>query len=89
MDNGALNQFFQALGKMQRPWTERREWEALESECALSAECSAVGAVTLEVTLRGNLGMAERWTLRAGLSLEFGQLTRIASEARKFFTMVS
>lgn len=85
MGKGELNQFFQALGKMQRPWATAQPWEALESECALSAKCSALGEVTLDVTLRGNPGSAERWTLQAGLSLEFGQLVRMASGAQKFF----
>ena len=70
---------------MQRPWTTVQAWEALESECALSAKCSALGEVTLDVTLRGNPGSAERWTLQVGLSLEFGQLVRMAAEAQRFF----
>ncbi len=85
MGKGELNQFFQTLGKMQRPWATAQTWEALESECALSAKCSVLGDVTLDVTLRGNPGSAEQWMVRAGLSVEFGQLARMAAEAQRFF----
>ncbi|WP_146208710.1 DUF6228 family protein [Azospirillum sp. TSO22-1] len=84
-DADGLARFFQELGKFDAPWSGRRSWSTIEEDFRISAVCTSLGAVTLEVELRGMQGAPEEWLVKTGLSADFGQLEHIAKRALAFF----
>jgi Family of unknown function (DUF6228) len=76
-----LVKFFGEMGSLEAPWKNARTWETIEGDFKLSATCSALGAVTILVSMSGLPGAAEEWQLQAGIETEFGQLVRLAAEA--------
>jgi hypothetical protein len=81
-DVAGLAQFFGELGALDAPWSGSRTWVSIESDLELSATCTSLGAVTFKIGMRGLPGAPEEWRLEAGLETEFGQLARLATEAK-------
>lgn len=88
-DANGLNQFFQALGCLERPWQGERSWASIERDFSLAATCTSLGSVTFRVELRGSQGAPEEWRVEAGLVTEFGQLEGIAKNSEGFFNASS
>lgn len=80
-DVAGLADFFGDLGRLEKPWTGARSWGSLESDLSVSATCTSLGAVTFLVSMSGMPGAPEEWRLQAGIETEFGQLSRLATEA--------
>ncbi|MDD1607801.1 MAG: DUF6228 family protein, partial [Methylococcaceae bacterium] len=86
-DANGLNEFFQELGCLERPWQGQRSWASIEGEFSLSATCTSLGNVTFHVTLFGLQGAPEEWSVQAGLETDFGQLEQIAKHVKLFFNV--
>lgn len=84
-DANGLNEFFQELGRAERPWQGQRSWTSIEGDFSLSATCTSLGNVTFHVALLGLPGAPEEWRVEAGLETDFGQLEQIAKHAGLFF----
>ncbi len=84
-DAQVLNELFQDLGRLKRPWQGQRNWASIEGEFSLSATCTSLGNVTFRITLLGLRGAPEEWRVEAGLETDFGQLEQIAKHAGLFF----
>lgn len=82
-DAAGLARFFGDLGKMEAPWKGPHIWSSLEGDLELSATCSSLGAIVFKVAMVARQGAAEEWNLHAGIETEFGQLARIAADARE------
>lgn len=85
LDAIGLSQFFEELGKLERPWQGQRTWASVEGDFSLSATCSSLGAVTFRVELHQLPGAPEEWQFGAGIATEFGQLERLGKAAKEFF----
>ncbi|MBC2729525.1 DUF6228 family protein [Thiobacillus sp.] len=84
-DAAGLNNLFQELGSLDKPWQGDRSWGAIEGDFSLSATCTSLGSVTFRVKIRGAQGAPEEWEVSAGLVIEFGQLEQIARSSNAFF----
>ena len=84
-DTFGLNQFFQELASCDKPWPGEREWQSLEGEFTISATSSVLGDVVFQIELRMTIGTPEESLISAGINTEWGQLLKIAKEAKKFF----
>ncbi|MFI8615383.1 DUF6228 family protein [Acidovorax sp. NPDC077693] len=82
-DAPSLGRFFTDLGAKKAPWNSALEWGSLEGDLYFSVTCTSLGSVTFDIRLEGMPGAPEKWSVHAGLETEFGQLTRIASEAQE------
>ena len=58
-DAASLQAFLADLGKQERPWAGRREWQSIEDDFKLSATCTALGHVVFNVQMRGLQGAPE------------------------------
>lgn len=81
-DVAGLANFFSELAALDAPWKGSRIWSSLEGDLALAVSCTHLGAVTFQVNMSGMPGAPEEWRLRAGLETEFGQLGRLAADAK-------
>ena len=77
-------EFMEWIGGQDRPWDGSNDWQSLEGEFAVSAECSALGTVTFDVKFSHFSG-AEDWKVNTKLMSELGQLPGLAKSARTFF----
>ena len=77
----ALDAYFADLAEHWRGWRGEKEWEALGLR--LAARHDGLGHVTLDASLETNHTTADRWRVRASLTLDAGTLDRLASEARR------
>jgi hypothetical protein len=68
-----------------RGWRGCKSWESLEGELRLELTADRLGHVTLAVRIRSDPGRADPWQLHAELSLDSGQLERIAGEAERLW----
>jgi hypothetical protein len=75
-----LDAYFDELAKQWRGWEGDIEWEALGLR--LAARHDGLGHVTLDATLDDDYVAAERWRVRASLSVDAGALERLARDAR-------
>ncbi len=80
---------FNRLAEYALPWNGAESWESLEGEFSLAATCSALGQVSITVSIRDVFGTAEEWRVEASLVTEMGQLPSIAANASTFFVGVS
>ena len=85
-DEQGLNNLFQKLGGMNKPWKGELAWESLEGEFKISVSCSSLGQVQFNIALWGLPGHPEEWRVNSGLVSEFGQLHAIANRANRFFS---
>jgi hypothetical protein len=76
-----LDSYFAGLAKQWRGWKGDKEWEALGLR--LAARHDGLGHVTLDVTLEEDYALADRWRVRASLTVDAGALDRMAVEARQ------
>lgn len=81
-DVAGLANFFAELAAFDAPWKGSRTWSSLEGDLALAASCTDLGSVTFQVSMSGMSGAPEEWRLQAGLETEFGQLGRLAADAK-------
>ena len=77
-----LDRFWRGLAENWRGWQGRRSWQSLEGELGLSATSDRLGHVELEVRLQE--GAPFLWRVHGKMSLDAGQLDRIAAAARIF-----
>lgn len=77
-----LDRFWRDLAENWRGWEGTRSWQALEGDLELSATSDRLGHVELEVRLEE--GAPFRWRVHGTMSLDAGQLDRIAAAARTF-----
>ena len=75
-------EFFSGLATSWTGWEGTRRWESLEGELALSATSDRAGHVYVLVHLHD--GAPFRWAVELRLTLEAGQLEKLASRARQF-----
>ena len=81
-----LGDFFAELARDWRGWEGTRRWESLEGELTLLAESDRSGHVYVRVHLHD--GAPARWMVELRLTLEAGQLERLAAKAREFEELV-
>ncbi len=84
-DAQGLNNLFQELGHLEKPWQGQRSWASIEQDFSISATCTSLGNVTFNITLLGLQGAPEAWRVEVGLVTELGQLEQIAKDAEIFF----
>jgi len=75
-----LDSYFADLAKHWRGWEGDKNWEALGLR--LAARHDGLGHVTLDVTLDEDYAMADRWRVRASLTLDAGGLNQLARAAQ-------
>lgn len=80
---GVLRLFQEAAAHL-KPWQGQISYRSLEQEFALSASCSSLGHVLLNATFL-RVGCKEEWSATASVQTEMGQLSQIASNAKRFF----
>jgi hypothetical protein len=77
-----LDRFWRDLAENWRGWEGTRSWQSLEGDLELSATSDRLGHVALEVRLEE--GAPFPWRVHGKLSLDAGQLHRIAAAALTF-----
>ena len=77
-----LDRLWRDLAENWRGWEGTRSWQSLEGDLELSATSDRLGHVALEVRLEE--GAPFPWRVHGKLSLDAGQLHRIAAAARTF-----
>jgi hypothetical protein len=77
-----LDQFWRDLAENWRGWKGTRCWRSLEGDLELSATSDRLGHVALDVRLEE--GAPFQWRVHGNISLDAGQLDRIAAAARTF-----
>jgi hypothetical protein len=78
--SGVPTQLFDAMAREWRGWAGTKQWESLEGELKLTATRDRTGHITVQVDLH----RPGAWELRVWLTLEAGQLDRIAEQLRRF-----
>ena len=86
-DPHGVARLFQEAAAHAKPWRGQLCYQSLEQEFSLSATCSPLGAVSLVVGF-ARVGTRAEWLATATLQVEFGQLSALASNARRFFSAV-
>lgn len=81
-DVAGFANFFSELAAFDAPWKGSRTWSSLEGDLELAASCTNLGAVIFLVSMSGMSGATEEWRLQAGLETEFGQLQKLAADAK-------
>lgn len=81
-DVAGLADFFSELAALDAPWKGSRTWSSLEGDLALAVSCTNLGAVAFQVSMSGMSGAPEEWRLQAGVETEFGQLGKLAADAK-------
>jgi hypothetical protein len=84
-DARGLLRWLERLAAYDAPWTGEDDWSTIEGEFQISARCSTVGQVFIQVHLRALPGSAEEWQTSAGIESDLGSMSRYASAARQFF----
>ena len=77
-----LDRFWRDLAENWRGWEGTRSWQSLEGDLELSATSDRLGHVALEVRLEE--GAPFQWRVHGKISLDAGQLDRMAAAARTF-----
>jgi Family of unknown function (DUF6228) len=75
-----LHAYFADLAQHWRGWDGDKEWESLGLQ--LAARHDGLGHVTLDATLDEDYAMAQRWRVRASLTVDAGGLSALAVAAR-------
>ena len=84
-DEMGLPNFLRRLSKFNRPWKTEQEWQSLEHQFRISATCSNLGEVYLEIELSDMHGHPEQWSVKTSIVTELGQLEHLANNAESFF----
>jgi Family of unknown function (DUF6228) len=77
-------QLFNELAANWNGWEGTKVWRAIEGELELKATSDRLGHVTLAVAV-SPYPSAGQWSAQAEVTVEAGQLERLASDARLFF----
>ncbi|MDZ4056093.1 DUF6228 family protein [Hydrocarboniphaga effusa] len=86
-DPQGVARLFQALAAYSKPWKGQLHYQSLEQEFSISASCSSLGTVSLAVAF-SRIGATQEWSATATIQIEFGQLSVLASNAKRFFGAV-
>jgi hypothetical protein len=81
-----FHEFFAGLAHDWKGWSGERHYESLEPMLKLSARHNRKGVAELTVLLRAGSSTSFDWSVSQRLSIELGQLQRIAEAAREFTT---
>jgi hypothetical protein len=84
--SAGLADLFQFCADNWKGWEGTKRWGSLEGELSIVAHSDRVGHVYLWVELRE--GAPAKWTLKAGLVVDAGILSSLATRAREFETAV-
>jgi len=80
-----LDNLFQELGSLERPWSGVKGWAGIEGDFSIAAASTSLGEVTFRVSLSVQSGSPEEWRIDMGVTTDFGQLSKIAAMSRAFF----
>jgi len=84
-DESGILRLFSELSSLNKPWQGVRIWESSEDDFSISVSCSPLGQVLIEVYLSKSTASPEELTVKMSLVTEFGQLPKIAQDAKAFF----
>jgi len=85
-DGADLVSLFRAAAADWRGWSGERRWKSVEGELSVSLETDGLGHITMSVSVADELGdRPDPWCLQTTLTLEAGQLARVARDAERFF----
>lgn len=84
-DAFGLDNLFQELGNLERPWSGVKGWAGIEGDFSIAATSTSLGEVTFRVSLSVHAGSPEEWRIDMGVTTDFGQLSKIAAMSRAFF----
>ena len=84
-DRSGIARLFSEAAQEWRGWSGSKVWESIEGELRLGLSADRLGHVTLEIRVRSDPGISDRWQLESDLGLEAGQLDRIAGEAHRLW----
>ncbi|HYV38982.1 MAG TPA: DUF6228 family protein [Gemmataceae bacterium] len=76
--------FFAEMSRQWKIWEDELIWESIEHELNLGATYDRFGHIYLCVALRSGIGEWE-WSIRSIVTVEAGQLERLARDAAVFF----
>jgi hypothetical protein len=77
---------FADMARQWQGWPGELTWESLEGEFALRCRHDRLGHIRLSIRLRTNeVGWDLAWQVEAGVTVEAGQLDRLAIDAADFF----
>jgi len=79
-----FHEFFVGLAENWKGWPGERHYESLEPMLKLSARHNGKGVAEFTVLLRAGASTTFDWSVSQRLSIELGQLQRIAEAAREF-----
>lgn len=86
-DPKGISNLLQQIASNEKPWEGEVSWESLEGEFRLGASCSSLGSVTFKIRIRQFNG-EEAWDVDTELVSEFGQLSKIATNAERLFRTI-
>lgn len=78
------SQLFEELAVIWKGWEGTKTWFAMEGELELEAISDRIGHVTLTVAIPASAS-ERQWSARVAVTIEAGQLERLAAEAGAFF----
>lgn len=78
------SQLLEELAVSWTGWQGIKRWRAMEGELELEATSDRLGHVTLTVTIPKSADQGQ-WSARVEITIEAGQLERLAAEAGAFF----
>ena len=79
-----FHEFFVGLANSWKGWSGERHYESLEPTLKLSARHNGKGVAEVTVLLRAGASTSFDWSASQRLSIELGQLQRIAEAAGEF-----
>ena len=77
--------FFNDLSRNWRGWSGEKSKASLEGHLRITATRDSLGHVSLRVVLRDDFVAGSNWRVEYTLTLEAGQLERLATQAGRFF----
>jgi len=83
-DPTSFVEFFESLAEDAQGWAETRGYESLDGTLRIAATHDRIRAVRLEVRLRGDARSGFDWSASHRLSVEAGNLGKLAAAARAF-----
>lgn len=87
-DGNLLVKMFESMASSRNGWQGQVGWSSIEGELALACTCDKLGHVYIDLDLKDEANGGERWSVSSRIQTELGQLLRIASDARRFFSHV-
>jgi hypothetical protein len=84
-DNGHPASLFAEVARQWRGWPGELSWESMENELELRCTHDKLGHVRLRVRLGRSWDWPGDWQVWTAVTVEGGQLDRLATEAAAFF----